>query len=194
MHAAKSFLLSWGGKRIPDCSCSFSCPDVHGIAYPFLFWTWKRRQVINGGLYELICRVCRKEKDSLLGAERGLEEAELMSRTTGIAQEAGRRGVILAAWHSFYLLVPRHQYLSSALWRTLLRAMAVGVCQKAIIALHTEKEAPFRSVCLALVVVWSDTETGDGGLPQRVQMPLKPEARLIDTHIEISVDLCQNRI
>lgn len=84
--------------------------------------------------------------------------------------------MILAAWHSFYLLVPSHQYLSSSLWRTLLSAMAAGGCQKAIIALHTEKEAPFRPICLALVVVWSDTKTGDDGLPQRAQMPLKPEA------------------
>ena len=85
--------------------------------------------------------------------------------------------MILAAWHSFCLLVPSHQYLSSSLWRTLLRAMAAAGCQKAIIALHTEEEALFRSICLALVVEWSDTKTGDGGFLQSVQVPLKPEAR-----------------
>lgn len=85
--------------------------------------------------------------------------------------------MILAAWHSFCLLLHSHQYLSSSLWRTLLRARAVAGCQKAIIALHTEEEAPFRSICLSLVVVWSDTKTGDGRFPQSVQMPLKPEAR-----------------
>jgi len=85
--------------------------------------------------------------------------------------------MILAAWHSLCLLVPSHQYLSSSLWRTLLSLTAAGGSQKAVIALHTEKEAPLRSICLALVVVWSDTKTGDGRLLQRVQMSLKPEAR-----------------
>lgn len=84
--------------------------------------------------------------------------------------------MILAAWHSFCLLVPSHQYLCSSLWRTLVRVMAVGGCQKAIIVVHTEEEALFRSICVALVVVWSVTKTGDGGFPQSVQVPLKPEA------------------
>lgn len=53
----------------------------------------------------------------------------------------------------------------------------MGECQKAIIAPHSEEEAPYRSICLALVVVWpeSDTKTGEGGFPQSVQMPLKPD-------------------
>lgn len=66
-----------------------------------------------------------------------------LSRARGIAEEARRKEMILAAWHSFSLLLHSHQYLSSSLWRTLLRAMAVAGCQKAIIALHTEEEAPF---------------------------------------------------
>jgi len=57
---------------------------------------WKRRQGINGGPYELVCRKTRcghclefveKRKAPFFSGQKGLEEAECTSRATAIAQE-----------------------------------------------------------------------------------------------------------